>query len=120
MSHINELRRFQAIITTKIKNKFGRTDPNLETKDEEWGWFIDPEINYYKPYYVKHILIPITIQEEKSIIRSTEYIRSIKSTHFNNEIVFNEATVATIATSYYVNIVKLITLCSLVYILIVL
>jgi len=72
---------------------------------DEWGWFIDPEINYFKKQIVTQFTIPTTIQEEKSI-----------NQHFTNDL----ATTATITTSYYINIVKLITVLSLAYILIVL
>ena len=106
-NRINELRNFQSIITTKIFNKFGINDK--ETFDE-WGWFIDPEINYFKKQIVTQFTIPTTIEEEKSTIN-----------HFTNELVFNEqATTATVTTSYYINIVKFITILSLAYILIVL
>ena len=105
-SHINELRNFQAIITKKLLNKFGIYDKEAM---DEWGWFIDPEINYYKPQLIKYISILTTIQEEKSKIRS---IKSIN--HFTNELVFNEQTDS---TSYYIKLVKLITVLSLVYIL---
>ena len=67
-NRINELRNFQAIITKKLLNKFGIYDKEAI---DEWGWFIDPEINYYKPQLIKYISIPTTIQEEKSNIRST-------------------------------------------------
>ena len=111
-SHINELRNFQAIITKKLLNKFGIYDKEAI---DEWGWFIDPEINYYKPQLIKYISIPTTIQEEKSNIRSIKSIKSIKSiNHFTNELVFNEQTDS---TSYYIKLVKLITVLSLVYIL---
>ena len=105
-NRINELQIFQAIISKKLLDKFGIN--NTETIDE-WGWFIDPEINYYKPQLIKYISIPTTIQEEKSKIRS---IKSIN--HFTNELVFNEQTDS---TSYYIKLVKLITVLSLVYIL---
>lgn len=101
-NRINELRNFQSIITTKIFNKFGINDKEAA---DEWGWFIDPEINYYKKQIVTQFSIPTTIQEEKSSI--------------NHFIVSNEQT-ATVTTSYYINIVKLITVLSLAYILIVL
>jgi len=101
-NRINELRNFQSIITTKIFNKFGIND---KESVDEWGWFIDPEINYFKKQIVTQFTIPTTIQEEKSI-----------NQHFTNDL----ATTATITTSYYINIVKLITVLSLAYILIVL
>ena len=101
-NRINELRNFQAIITTKIFNKFGIDD---KESVDEWGWFIDPEINYYKKQIVTQFSIPTTIQEEKSSI--------------NHFIVSNEQT-ATVTTSYYINIVKFITVLSLAYILLVL
>ena len=108
-NRINELQIFQAIISKKLLNKFGIK--NKDTKDE-WGWFIDPEINYFKKQIVTQFSIPTTIQED-----ATESIRSIKSIqHFN---VFDEQT-ATITSSYYINIVKFITILSLAYILIVL
>jgi hypothetical protein len=108
-SHINELRNFQAIITKKLLNKFGIYDKEAI---DEWGWFIDPEINYYKPQLIKYISIPTTIQEENSKFRSIKSIKSIN--HFTNELVFNEQTDS---TSYYIKLVKLITVLSLVYIL---
>jgi len=107
-NRINELRNFQSIITTKIFNKFGIND---KESVDEWGWFIDPEINYFKKQIVTQFTIPTTIQEEKSI-----------NQHFTNDLATTAttATTATITTSYYINIVKLITVLSLAYILIVL
>ena len=107
-NRVNELRNFQSIIAKKLLNKFGIN--NKEAKDE-WGWFIDPEINYFKKQIVTQFSIPTTIQEEIPKLRSTESIQ-----HFN---VFDQQT-ATVTTSYYINIVKFITILSLAYILIVL
>jgi hypothetical protein len=116
-NRINELQRFQAIISKKLLNKFGINDTE---RIDEWGWFIDPEINYFKKQIVTQFSIPTTIQEEIPKIRS---IKSIN--HFTNEFVFNEQTATATATetettSYFIILVKLITVLSLSYILIVL
>ena len=108
-NRVNELRNFQSIIAKKLLNKFGIN--NKEAKDE-WGWFIDPEINYFKKQIVTQFSIPTTIKEEIPKLRSTESIQ-----HFN---VFNEQTTTTATTSYFIILVKLITVLSLSYILIVL
>ena len=115
----NELRMFQSCITIKLLNKFGIvTDFN----DEEWGWFIDPEIIYLcKPTIVKHCSTLTTIQEENLI----QKIRSMKSIqNFNNlhhELTQNyKLTQNYENTNKYITVVCLTTLFSLMYIFIML
>lgn len=107
---VNELRMFQSFITIKLLNKFG-----IVNKDEEWGWFIDPEINLYKPNIVKHCSTLATIQEEKLIskIRSMKSIQNLNNLH--NEINKNNE-----GTNKYITVVCVTTLISLIYILIIL
>ena len=109
-NRINELQIFQAIISKKLLNKFGIK--NKDTKDE-WGWFIDPEINYFKKQIVTQFSIPTTIQEEIPKIRSIKSIHNIHNFH-------NELTHPNVSESNYTNIVGLATLFSLFYIFIVL
>lgn len=113
---INDLRMFQSYITVKLLNKFKNTSNyNLNTEDEEWGWFVDPEIYLYKPTIVKHCSILTTIKEE-NITKEITKICSIKSIHhFNNEL----KQVHYESNNNYIIIVGL-TLFSLIYILIIL
>ena len=106
-SRINELVKFQAIISKKLLDKFGIN--NTETIDE-WGWFIDPEINYFKTQIVTLITIQKTIQEEMPKIRS---IKSIHNIH-------NQIIEVNVSESNYISIVGLMTLFSLFYIFIIL
>ena len=108
-SRINELVKFQAIISKKLLNKFGINNNHTETIDE-WGWFIDPEINYFKTQIVTLITIQKTIQEEMPKIRS---IKSIHNLH-------NQIIEVNVSESNYITIVGLVTLFSLFYIFIIL
>lgn len=107
---VNELRMFQSFITMKLLNKFG-----IVNKDEEWGWFIDPEINSYKPKIVKHCSTLSTIKEENLIPK----IRSMKSIQNFNNIDY-ELKQHNENTNKYITVVCLTTLISLIYILIIL
>jgi hypothetical protein len=51
---INDLRMFQSYITVKLLNKFKNTSNYYFNTEDEWGWFIDPEINNNKPFILKH------------------------------------------------------------------
>lgn len=115
MSHemkniVNELRMFQSFITIKLLNKFG-----IVNKDEEWGWFIDPEIHLYKPKIVKHCSTLATIQEEKliPIIHSMKSIQNLNNSHY-------EMNQKNESTNKYITVVCVTTLISLIYILIIL
>jgi hypothetical protein len=113
---VNELLMFQSYITIKLLNKFG-----IVNKDEEWGWFIDPEINLYKPTIVKHCSTLATIQEENLIpkIRSMKSIQNLNNLHYEmnqkNVIKQNNEN-----TNKYITVVCVTTLISLIYILIIL
>lgn len=111
----NELRNFQSIISKKILNKFGIVS-NTDFNDEEWGWFIDPEIIYLcKPTIVKHCSTLTTIQEENLIpkIRSMKSIQNFNNLHY--EVIQNYEN-----TNKYITVVCLTTLFSLMYIFIML
>jgi len=117
-NRINELQRFQAIISKKLLNKFGINNNHNETIDE-WGWFIDPEINYFKTQIVTQFSIPTTIQEEIPKIGYTECKRYTECIHNINNI-HNQIIQVNVSESNYINIVGLATLFSLFYIFIVL
>ena len=106
----NELRNFQSIISKKILNKFGIVS-NTDFNDEEWGWFIDLEIYLCKPTIVKHCSTLTTIQEENLIpkIRSMKSIQNFNNLHY--EVIQNYEN-----TNKYITVVCLTTLCSLMYI----
>jgi hypothetical protein len=107
---VNELLMFQSYITIKLLNKFG-----IVNKDEEWGWFIDPEINLYKPTIVKHCSTLATIQEENLIpkIRSMKSIQNLNNLHY-------EMNQKNEGTNKYITVVCVTTLISLIYIFIIL
>lgn len=124
-NNLYDLRRFQSIISKKIFNKF---DLNKSILKDEWGWFVDPELNYNlnknkyskNVYGSKDISIPETIQEYPKIC-------SIKTiNNFHDELIFESKKdnkyVANVSSSQinYTNIVGVVTLISLVYILMVL
>ena len=107
---VNELLMFQSYITIKLLNKFG-----IVNKDEEWGWFIDPEIKLYKPTIVKHCSTLATIQEEKliPIIHSMKSIQNLNNLH-------NEINQDNEGTNKYITVVCITSLISLIYIFIIL
>ena len=117
----NELRMFQSCITIKLLNKFGIFS-NTDFNDEEWGWFIDPEIIYLcKPTIVKHCSTLTTIQEENLIpkIRSMKSIQNFNNLH--HELTQNyKLTQNYENTNKYITVVCLTTLFSLMYIFIML
>jgi len=120
-NRLNDLRRFQSIISKKIFKKFGFDESNSK---DGWGWFVDPELIYNlnrnkskNVYGSKHISIPETIKEYPKI-------RSMKSINNFNELIFepDKKSSANVRSPQinYTNIVGAITLISLFYILIVL
>jgi hypothetical protein len=113
---INDLRMFQSYITVKLLNKFKNTSNYNFDSEDEWGWFIDPEINNNKPFILKHFSTLTTIQEE-NITKEITKISSIKSIHhFNNEL----KQVHYESNHNYIAIVGLTTLFSLIYIFMIL
>ena len=122
---INELKRYQTVLSKKILLKFGVNDSSSK---DSWGWFVDPESNniFNKNKYnqnigkLKHISIPSTIQEYPP-----PKIRSLKSmNNFHNEyethIKSNKSNKSNKKISVYTNIVGIITFVSLIYVLIIL
>lgn len=118
--NLYDLRRFQSIISKKIFKKFGF---NKSISKDEWGWFVDPELNYnfnknkYSKNSPKYVSIPETIKEYPKI-------RSMKSINNFHELIFepdkkSSSNVRSSQTNY-ANIVGVVTLISLVYILMVL
>jgi len=72
-NHLDEFRRYSIMLSKRIFMKFGI---NTSDSKEEWGWFIDPEINYHmfnknkytkNVYTTKHVSIPETIKEYPTI-----------------------------------------------------
>jgi hypothetical protein len=121
---LEKLKRDQSLLTKKIFMKFGNNILHMTT--DEWGWFVDPELNnvFNKNKYsqninkLKHVLIPETIEEYPTI-------RSLKSmNNFNDEIfktdkneLKNNTNTDTESSIYVVGAVTII---SLLYILILL
>ena len=113
---IKELQTFQSYITVKLLNKYKNTLNNNFNTEDEWGWFIDPEINYNKNFILKHFSTLTTIKEE-NITKEITNIKSIKSLHNFN----NESTQVHYESNYnYIAIVGITTLFSLLYIFIIL
>jgi|688.fasta_scaffold223719_2 hypothetical protein len=113
---INDLRMFQSYISVKLLNKFKKISKHNFNTEDEWGWFIEPEINNDKPFILKHFSTLTTIKEEKMTKEITK-IRSIKSIqNFNYE--FKQVYYK---NNYnYIAIVGLTTLFSLIYIFMIL
>jgi hypothetical protein len=87
---LNELRRYSSMISNKIFAKFGIITNNSK---EEWGWFVDPELNYHlfnknkyvkNVYATKHVSIPETIKEYPKI-RSRQSITNLKDFENNKD-----------------------------------
>jgi hypothetical protein len=123
---INELKRYQSLLSKKILLKFGINDSSSK---DSWGWFVDPESNdiFNKNKYnqnigkLKHISIPSTIQEYPKTIRS---LKSMNNFHDESEI-YNKSNKSNKSNknkniSIYANIVGIITFVSLIYVLIIL
>jgi hypothetical protein len=81
-NQLDELRRYSIMLSKRIFMKFGI---NTSDSKEEWGWFIDPELNYHmfnknkyakNVYTTKHVSIPETIKEYPSI-RSRQSITNL-------------------------------------------
>jgi hypothetical protein len=79
------------MLSKKIFMKFGINESDSK---EEWGWFVDPELNYYifdkknkytkNVYTTKHVSIPETIKEyEYPSIRSRQSMTNLNNFELN-------------------------------------
>jgi hypothetical protein len=87
-NQLDELRRYSIMLSKRIFMKFGI---NTSDSKEEWGWFIDPELNYHmfnknkytkNVYATKHVSIPETIKEYPRI-RSRQSITNLNDLENN-------------------------------------
>jgi len=90
-NQLNEFRKYSIMLSNKIFMKFGIN--TTSSAKEEWGWFVDPELNYHmfnknkynkNVYTTKHVSIPETINEYPRI-RSRQSITNLNDLE-NNKI----------------------------------
>ena len=90
-NQLNEFRKYSIMLSNKIFMKFGIN--TTSSAKEEWGWFVDPELNYHlfnknkyvkNVYATKHVSIPETINEYPRI-RSRQSITNLNDLE-NNQI----------------------------------